>query len=858
MDFDELRENEERENEERYGYEKIIESQDEDEEDEKIIENDYDNEKKPTLYKVYPITQYQLANKNFIENKFEEYEIEELEEQLQNDKGYHLRIHADENHILFGDIDHADTNFKTEIKKLCEFMNKYYKLKMDPDEFSYTYNIGKKNSFHFSNNKIYCTTTKQKEIFNNYNKTISKNFDTSNYSEHWFRLPNQKKERKINTEHKIKKGYMKDFITNFIPDECKNIENIKFINPDEVKKDEINKRKNIKEVKKTIKKTTEEKFKNGKLLEQINLLKKFFDECYKPERFNEYNNWINIGMAIKNHFGDSKMDLNLYDYISKKSSKYNKTDVEKYYKSFNKDPEKCNLTIKTLFYYAKTDNKEKYIELMRKANYWNAISFTHSDIADYIKELIGENYIWLGGGDEYILYSFNGKYWETGNLNMMRYISTDLYEFLKNTLFDLYDGKESGDKLKKLEHLKTVNFKKFVIESTKENLLKNNIKFDMKSHLLGFNNLVLDLHEKKFREYTKEDYISITTGYDWREPTKEELKTVNKILNQVFPIDEERKLLLQIYSTCLLGECLQKFIIFNGKGRNGKGVLDDLLLSALGNYGILANSSLLFEKNKTGANPEKARLDKKRCVIFREPAATGYIDNSILKEMTGGGKLPCRGLYDSNTEKYLFNTTILECNKRPKLKENPTTAEMARIIDIRFNSIFTTDEEECDAVQHIYKANNYYSTEEFKEKYKYALIKIILDAYKQYEKQHFNFILPESVKKNTTEYLEMSCQILEWMNDIYDKTNNKADVIELKILFDEFKNSDYYFHLSKSDQRKYNYHYFINYFEENHPKYYRKEMRTDNKHYGNIILGWKLKPELEKNKKDEEKKFFAY
>lgn len=117
------------------------------------------------------------------------------------------------------------------------------------------------------------------------------------------------------------------------------------------------------------------------------------------------------------------------------------------------------------------------------------------------------------------------------------------------------------------------------------------------------------------------------------------------------PIEEEKDALLQILATGLEGRCLEKFIIQNGAGGNGKGVINDLFLASLGNYGFVGNNSVLFEKSKTGSNPEKANLHKKRYVVFREPAEKNKFENSVVKELTGGGNFSARGHYETNTEK---------------------------------------------------------------------------------------------------------------------------------------------------------------------------------------------------------------
>jgi hypothetical protein len=65
-------------------------------------------------------------------------------------------------------------------------------------------------------------------------------------------------------------------------------------------------------------------------------------------------------------------------------------------------------------------------------------------------------------------------------------------------------------------------------------------------------------------------------------------------------------------------------------------------------------------------------------------------------------------------------------------------------------------------------------------------------------------------------------------------TENKDDIIKLKTLFNDFKESDYYHNLSKNDKRKYNYTFFENYFSTNifFKSYY---VMGDNNHIANHI-----------------------
>ena len=82
---------------------------------------------------------------------------------------------------------------------------------------------------------------------------------------------------------------------------------------------------------------------------------------------------------------------------------------------------------------------------------------------------------------------------------------------------------------------------KDVEETYKEYGTNNTINFDDKTYLFGFNNIVYDLEQGSFREYKYDDYISITCGYDWREPTEEEIKLAYAELTSILGVKDDKK-----------------------------------------------------------------------------------------------------------------------------------------------------------------------------------------------------------------------------------------------------------------------------------------------------------------------------
>jgi len=346
-----------------------------------------------------------------------------------------------------------------------------------------------------------------------------------------------------------------------------------------------------------------------------------------------------------------------------------------------------------------------------------------------------------------------------------------------------------------------------------------------------------DLKQERFRDYIYDDYISKTTGYDWRDPTAEEINLIETLIKQIMPDDEERRLYLQILCSALEGRCLEKFIVFNGRGGNGKGMIDDLLLLALGEYGMIGNNALLFEINRTGGNPEKANMHKKRLVIFREPPERNKFENSIVKELTGGGTYCSRGLYETSTKKELHLTMVVECNKKPQFSEEPTTADKRRIIDVQFRTTYTHDDRTIDEKNHIYPANTYYKEPEFQHAHVFALLYILMNAHKVYKQCGYKWVLPEQVDDATKTYVEESCDVIVWFKDNYTFTGVRTDVCRIVDLYKDFLDSSIYTYLPKNSKKKYTHSYFRVYFE-NHD-YFKKYFVERDANVRRYIHSWR-------------------
>jgi Megaviricetes DNA primase len=328
----------------------------------------------------------------------------------------------------------------------------------------------------------------------------------------------------------------------------------------------------------------------------------------------------------------------------------------------------------------------------------------------------------------------------------------------------------------------------------------SHIKFDSNPYLLGFNNGVYDLKENIFRKYEFTDYITTRTGYSYNKSNEEERYAIYELFNHIETDEENRYLLWQILSSGLIGICYEKFIIFDGRGGNGKSVTTRFMLESLGDYAYKGNVQTLCSKQKQGANPEIANMNLKRYVIFAEPEATEKIHNSIMKELTGNARINARKLYDNKCDVIIPATIVLECNDKIVLKNDSTDGEERRIINYTYKSKFTKDPSEVNEQERIFLAKDV--TDQFIQKYKSAFLDILIEkAFKFINEDHEKFKITESVKKSTEKYISESFCFLNFLNDDCEKTTKETDHISISDLYQRFRSSDYYLNSSKEERR---------------------------------------------------------
>lgn len=146
-----------------------------------------------------------------------------------------------------------------------------------------------------------------------------------------------------------------------------------------------------------------------------------------------------------------------------------------------------------------------------------------------------------------------------------------------------------------------------------------------------------------------------------------------KFLARIMPETDMRGFLQRICGYCLTGSTREhKLFIFYGTGRNGKSTLINALRKVMGDYAsstpvatFMANP---YGKDGGEASPDLARLPGARMVTAAEPQEGARLDESKVKEMTGGDPMTVRHLNQGFFEFRPGFKAIISTNHQPTIR----------------------------------------------------------------------------------------------------------------------------------------------------------------------------------------------
>ena len=397
--------------------------------------------------------------------------------------------------------------------------------------------------------------------------------------------------------------------------------------------------------------------------EEIELAKLIAVQCLSKERATDYKTWIETGWCLYN-IDQSEEMFDTWVLFSKKSDKSEGTDwprlQREWFRGFSRNTAGAKLTIKSLHYWAREDNAEKYKEILEEDHIRYVqyrVDDTHFHTAKLLRRMYKGRFCASveSRRTEWFVYDEKIHSWRHTNqgIELQEKLSMEVADLVvrarmrlkkkgwddhctSNNLTaenatpdeDWYkkwamslDGERFQTLVKVERSLYKQDFKSGVMRAAVEVFNEEDFqnKLNTNPYLMACKNGVLDLRNEVrgedgsmkikvvFRPGKPDDYVSLMAGrnfpdsdaleYHPYDPNDEKQQELMEFLEKIFPDKELRTYFIRLMSSSLEGMNREQcYYTFIGAGGNGKSKVVDLMRYTFGDYASSLQATALTRK----------------------------------------------------------------------------------------------------------------------------------------------------------------------------------------------------------------------------------------------------------------------
>lgn len=186
--------------------------------------------------------------------------------------------------------------------------------------------------------------------------------------------------------------------------------------------------------------------------------------------------------------------------------------------------------------------------------------------------------------------------------------------------------------------------------------------------LFNVQNGTLDLKNGKLRPHNRADLITMLAPCDL-DPTAEAPQW-DAFLTRILKDNEDVQSFVQrLCGYLLTGDTTeQALFLLYGTGANGKSTFVETLLFLLGDYGNKTDMRTFLEQKNEGVRNDLARLRSSRMVSAVEASKGKFLNEALVKEVTGGDRVSARFLFAEYFEYTPEYKILLAVNDKPRIK----------------------------------------------------------------------------------------------------------------------------------------------------------------------------------------------
>ena len=507
-------------------------------------------------------------------------------------------------------------------------------------------------------------------------------------------------------------------------------------------------------------------------------------ENFKIELLNIFSKIIKNKFNLKLEFINKVLD-NSYSMETLKKAQYKTELIDKYFNEI----EISNHNFWANKFYDLFDDKDKYIYSVNNGWY------------EY---------------DKYNILICTGK---NAPLNLNRKITDILINDLKNYYIKMIALiPPEKDEHKTYAKIYKANYKNLGSSTFKEGILKELLynfndpelekKIDKNNNLIVFKNKLFDFENNIYRSIEKTDFCVNHINYEAPENKDEKIiNELNNILVDIFENELIKNYFLDSVSFSLFTNEFEKFYLWSGSGGNGKGMLMNLISSALNSYFLIPNNDFLTSNSKSETNPSLSKCEFKKIVMVSEPKGDekGDIKFNLefIKQITGRDEITCRDLYKSSkTFKPTFSL-FAQCNNKPSLDQVDNAIKRRfEVLNFPFsfveNPIHKYEKQRDNTVKGKLEKVEYYS----------QFMGLLID----HIRGKFNdrkIIIPDEIKNNTKDYIDENNDVGLFIDQNFEISKGPKDRIKFTDAYNRYCEGEF----QKLTKSKFKYNMLSNGYE---------------------------------------------
>lgn len=249
---------------------------------------------------------------------------------------------------------------------------------------------------------------------------------------------------------------------------------------------------------------------------------------------------------------------------------------------------------------------------------------------------------------------WTGKVWTVDQTGEIKKLADEIISDIKKEAFTEQDEDKQAELLKWATKTASSKGKEAMVKETQhiEGIPVLMDELDCYNDYLNCQNGVINLRTGELLPHDG-NFMMSRISYAEYDNSGKKPELWLKFLDDVTNGDKELQEYLQkCVGYSLSGSIREQCCFFlYGMGNNGKSTFLDTISDLLGTYASnVQPDTIMMKKNDSGANSDIARLKSTRFVTSEEPTEGVRLNEGLVKQLTGGGKVTCRFLYGDEFE----------------------------------------------------------------------------------------------------------------------------------------------------------------------------------------------------------------